>query len=119
ASPFLNLGNPGTINIHSRDPGQHLTPQQRTQLNDAAYERIPQQIFGLLRLDSSPRFVIYSYGQALKPAPRSIVTSGPFFGMCTNYQATAEVATRTVVRIDGAPDHPHAVIEAFNVLQPD
>jgi hypothetical protein len=119
ASPFLNLGNPGTINIRSTTPGDHLTAQQRSLLNDAAYERLPQQILGLIRLDQSPRFVIYSYGQALKPAPHSILTSGPFFGMCTNYQVTAEAATRTVVRIDGAPTNSHAVIETFNVLPPD
>jgi hypothetical protein len=119
ASPFLNLGNPATISLQSTTPGEHLTAQQRSLLNDAAYERIPQQILGLVRLDQAPRFVIYAYGQSLKPAAHSIVTSGPFFGMCTNYQVTAEVATRSVVRIDGAPDNPHAVIETFNVLQPD
>src|SRR5581483_2816135 len=76
---------------------------QATTLSDAAYERLPQQIVGLLRNDPGPRFVIYAYGQALKPADRSLVTSGPYFGLCTNYQVTAEVATRTVVRIDGVP----------------
>jgi hypothetical protein len=119
ASPFLNLGNPANIKLQSTTPGDHLTVQQRSQITDAAYERIPQQILGLLRLDQAPRFVIYSYGQALKPAPQSIVTSGQFFGLCTNYLITAEAATRTVVRIDGAPGNPHAVIETFNVLQPD
>src|SRR5262249_43484774 len=109
ASPFLNWGNPSTINIRSTDPTQRLTAQEQTQINDAALERIPQQIMGLLRLDQSPRFVIYAYGQSLKPAPRSILTSGPFFGLCTNYQVTAEAATRTVVRIDGAPTNSHAV----------
>jgi hypothetical protein len=101
-------------------------------LNDAAYERIPQQILGLLRGDSVPRFVIYSYGQALKPADRSIYTKGgAYFGICTNYQVTAEAATRAVVRIDGIPASPqpgasppafdnlHVVIENFNVLPPD
>jgi hypothetical protein len=71
-------------------------------------------------MDDNPRFVVYSYGQALKPADRSIYTvSGPYFGLCTNYQVTAEVATRAVVRIDGAPANPHAVIESFHVLPPD
>jgi len=79
----------------------------------------------LLKLDPAPRFVIYSYGQALKPADRSVVTSGKYFGMVTNYQITAEVATRTVVRIEGVQTNPHsttnlhAVIESFNVLPPD
>ena len=82
-------------------------------------ERIPQQIMGLLRGGEQPRFVIYSYGQALKPAERSLVTSGPFFGMCTNYQIMAETATRAVVRVEGAPNNPRVVLEEFNVLPPD
>ncbi len=94
-------------------------------LNDDVYERIPQQILGLLDGGQQPRFVIYSYGQALKPAVHSIVTGGQYSGLCTNYQITAEVATRSVVRLDGAqpmpgqPYHPKAVIEKFNVLPPD
>ena len=90
-----------------------------TNMNDTVYERIPQQIFGLLKGAEQPRFVIYSYGQALKPANNSTVVSGPYSGLCTNYQITAEAATRTVVRIDGAPSAPRAVIESFNALPPD
>jgi hypothetical protein len=105
ASPFLN----GNLN----------------QMNDEVVERIPQQIAGLLKGSEQPRFVIYAFGQALKPAPQSIISGGPYLGVCTNYQITAEVATRSVVRIDGAqpvpgrPYNPHAVIENFNVLPPD
>jgi hypothetical protein len=116
ASPFLNTN---TAVLQTRG------------ISEAAYERIPQQILGLLRADPTPRFVIYSYGQALKPAERSIVTSGRFFGMCTNYQITAEVATRAVVRVEGIPNFPawpvpapaltnvNVVVESFNVLPPD
>jgi hypothetical protein len=89
------------------------------QLNDAAFERIPQQILGLLKGGEQPRFVIYAYGQALKPANNSFVVGGSYSGLCTNYQITAEAATRTVVRIDGAPANPRAVVESFNVLPPD
>ena len=113
ASPFLNLS--------SSPPNPPLS--------DAAMERIPQQILGLLKADTVPRFVIYSYGQTLKPAPRSRVTGGAFFGLVTNYQITAEVATRTVVRFDGVQPYQygvvpsitklHPVIESFNVLPPD
>jgi hypothetical protein len=94
-------------------------------MNDEVVERIPQQILGLLKGNEQPRFVIYAFGQALKPAPQSIIPGGAYLGLCTNYQITAEVATRTVVRIDGAqpvpgrPYNPHAVIENFNVLPPD
>jgi hypothetical protein len=89
--------------------------------NDAVIERIPQQILGLLHGgEQPPRYVIYSYGQALKPAPKSLfMGSGPFFGLCTNYQITAEVATRAVVHIEGAPTKPRIVIENFNLLPPD
>jgi hypothetical protein len=105
----------------------------RTNLqNDAVYERIPQQILGLLKGADEPRFVIYSFGQALKPADRSQVTAGgQYFGLCTNYQVVAEVATRSVVRIEGLPQYPsplvpqkpysnlRAVVERFNILPPE
>ncbi|MDB6067816.1 MAG: hypothetical protein JWR26_4024 [Pedosphaera sp.] len=126
SSPFLNTNG---VNI----------PQKG--LNDAAYERIPQQVFSLLRV-GTPRYVIFAYGQGLKPADHSIVTSGQFIGLCTNYAITSEVVTRTVVRFENAPQPvvpfnfvnpthnpfmpgqttvstPRAVIEGFNVLGPD
>jgi len=87
--------------------------------SDAVMERIPQQILGLLKGGEQPRFVIYTYGQALKPADRSRVTTGPYLSLCTNYQITAEVTTRSVVRIDGAPANPRATVESFDVLPPD
>ena len=101
-SPFLNLANTNT-------------------LNDQMYEWLPQQTMSLLRVENAPRYVIYSYGQTLRPAPGSIVTSGgPFFEMVTNYQVVAETATRSVVRVEGAnTPHPHIVLESFNILPPD
>ncbi len=104
-SPFIARGAGGIV----------LT----NQLNDEAFERIPQQILGLLKGGEQPRFVIYAYGQSLKPANNSTVMGGAYSGMCTNYQITAETATRTVVRIDGAPSNPRAVIESFSVLPPE
>jgi hypothetical protein len=119
ASPFLS---PTPVPIP-------FNPNVNVPFSDAAMERIPQQILGLLKADSTPRFVIYSFGQTLKPANHSRVTSGSFFGLVTNYQITAEVATRTVVRFDGVPPYQfgvapvitnlHPVIESFNVLPPD
>jgi hypothetical protein len=95
----------------------------------------------LLRCSSSPRYVIYCYGQALKPAPNSIVTSGPLFGMVANYQVVSEIATRAVVRFGSmvtnvivgtnnlvggtnwfsvpVVTNNNAVIESFNILPPD
>lgn len=102
-------------------------------LTDVAYEWLPQQTMSLLQL-GEPRFVIYAYGQSLQPAPESVVTSGgAFFGLCTNYAPTAEVALRAVVRVEGSPNPAHTntflpltkryppriVVESFNYLAPD
>ena len=102
-------------------------------ISDAVMERIPQQIMGLLTLSHTPRFVVYSYGQTLHPADHSLVLGGTFNLLCTNYQITAETATRAVIRVEGSPDPryatrpdtfgnkypPRIVVEQFNVLPPD
>jgi hypothetical protein len=123
ASPFLNTSISPLLAKGGPNPSYVL--------NDAAIERLPQQILGLLKCDHTPRFVIYAFGQTLKPAPNSKVnSSGPFFGLCTNYQIMAEAATRTVVRFEGVQPYLgsappwaittlHPVIESFNVLPPD
>jgi hypothetical protein len=111
ATPELTVNSPFINTNTAQAPAQAL--------NDEVYERIPQQILGLLRCDTSPRFVIYAFGQTLKPAEHSLETSGSFFGLCTNYQVTAEAATRAVVRIDGAPSKPRVVIESYTPLPPD
>ncbi len=116
-SPFLNL-------------------TQTNWNNDEMYEWVPQQIMSLLRGSSAPRYVIYCYGQTLKPAPNGVYTgtatvdngAEPAFGMITNYQITAESATRAIIRIDGLTDaegrplakpNPHAVIESVAPLPPN
>jgi hypothetical protein len=92
---------------------------------DEMYEWLPQQIMSLVRVENAPRYVIYSYGQTLKPAPGSVVTGSTYFGMVTNYQVVAETATRAVVRVENAPTpenphaSPHIVIESFNILPPN
>jgi len=116
-------------------------------INDEVMERIPQQVLSLLTVEHSPRFVIYAYGQTLRPAPDSVIRGIPQYnGLCTNYQVTAETATRTVVRVEGSPDPqfrndpvfpypdprgnwrmdpygrfypPRIVVEQFNILPPD
>jgi hypothetical protein len=86
-SPFLNWAN---------------VAQQANGISDELYEWLPQQLMSLLRVSDTPRYVIYSYGQALKPAPNGIYTGGgAYFGMVTNYQVVAEAATRAVVRFNG------------------
>jgi hypothetical protein len=119
ASPFLN-----TNGLATATGG----------ITDEMLERIPQQIMSLLTLNQNPRFVIYSFGQTLHPANNSLVVGGTFNGLCTNYQITAETATRAVVRVDGSPDPkytvnnpdtqgryypPRIVVEQFNVLGPN
>ena len=112
-APELTLGSPY---LAGTDPNANITPPG---LNDEVYERIPQQIMSLLRGGGNPpRFVIYAFGQSLRPAEHSVVTSGQLSGMVTNYQVTAETALRVVVRVDGAPKNPHVVIESYNVLPP-
>jgi hypothetical protein len=130
-SPFLNWNDP---------------VQQQNGISDEMMEWLPQQTMSLLRASASPRYVIYCYGQTLKPAPDSIVTSGgAYFGMITNYQIVSEIATRAVVRFnttttnvvtftnglnaDGVyvtnwftvpvVTNNNAVIESFNILPPD
>jgi hypothetical protein len=109
---------------------------KKTMLTDLDYERIPDEILSLVKV-GDVRFVVYAYGQSLKPAPNlpdypSIVTTGPYAGMCINYQITGETAARAVIRVDFErvldptnPDYlkldyrrPHAVVESFNVLTP-
>jgi hypothetical protein len=93
--------------------------------SDEVMERIPQQVMSLLTVNARPRFVIYAYGQSLRPADNSVITAGPFQGLCTNYQVTAETAFRAVVRVDGSvvPGEtnypPRAVLEQFNGLPSD
>jgi len=110
------------------------TVQQQNGISEEMYEWLPQQAMSLLRVSGSPRYVIYSYGQALKPAPGSIYTGSDHFGMVTNYQIVSEAATRAVVRFGStltnivSADYStvtnqvinnNAVIENFNVLPPD
>jgi hypothetical protein len=88
-------------------------------VNDFALERIPQQVLSLLRADE-PRYVVYSFGQALKEAPGSVnLSAGRFYKLCTNYQVRAEFATRSVIRLDGPPGNLRAVVESYYELPPE
>jgi hypothetical protein len=88
---------------------------------DKAVEYIPQQILSLVQRDE-PRFVVYSFGQSLKPAPRSLTTDPSFYHMCTNYQITGEVITKTTFRVEGQPRNPQnplrPVVEKYEILPP-
>ncbi len=91
----------------------------QTNIPDALMEWLPQQAMSLLRVSDQPRFVIYSYGQTLTPAPNGVAVSGQYPGLITNYQVTAETVTRSVIHVEGAPTNTHAVIESYNILPPD
>jgi hypothetical protein len=107
-SPFLNT--PIAVN----PPGMATTP-----LRDKDFEAIPEKILSLLHR-GEPRFVIYAFGQSLKPAPQSILTGGPYRGLVTNYEVSGELASRAVVRIEFDNNRrPFAVVESYNILPPD
>jgi hypothetical protein len=117
--------------------------QQQNGISDEMYEWLPQQVMSLLRDSPSPRYVIYCYGQALKPAPNGVyLASTPTingqspFGMFTNYQVVAETDTRAVVQYNGTLTdvftnsgngwysvpvltNNNAVVQQFNILPPD
>ena len=108
--------------IDPKDPASPFLDRSSTEapypaygINDAALERIPQQILSLVKV-GDPRYVIYAYGQSLRPAENSILTSGSFVGMCTNYQVTGEFVTRTVFQIEGTAGAPRPVVKSFNIL---
>jgi hypothetical protein len=96
-----------------------------TPLRDRHFEAIPETILSLVHAGDR-RFVIYAFGQSLKPAPQSILTGGNYRGLVTNYEVSGELATRTVMRVEldernnpPAAPLPRAVIETFNILPPD
>jgi hypothetical protein len=99
-SPFLSLD----------------TTNQQKGISDEVYEWLPQQMMGLVRA-SEPRYVLYCYGQALRPAPNGTVLSGNNALLITNYQVVAESALRAVIRVDNAnTSTPRPVVESSTVL---
>ena len=115
SAPALTVESP-FLNVKSEN-------QRKYGIGDEVYERIPQQILSLLKEDE-PYVVIYSYGQSLKPADRSRVTlPGTYFNLCTNYQITGEVLTKTALRFDelrrGTNLFYRGVVESYNLLPND
>ena len=114
-SPFLNWNN-----VNQRKYG----------ISDAVYEWLPQQMMSLLTCPTAPRYVVYCYGQALKPAQDGLVTSSATlaggvssFGLVTNYQVVAESAARAVIRVDrhvtAAGTNYTTTVESYNPLPPN
>jgi hypothetical protein len=85
--------------------------------NDEMVERIPQQTLGLLKL-GLPQFVVYSWGQSLRPKDLYSSGSSNLLNICTNYEITGEYLTRTVCHVVGDPGAgtPKIVIDNFNIV---
>ena len=123
-SPFLNRG------LFSVFPGSAPTYSQTAYgISDEMYEWLPQQAMSLMRVSTTPRYVIYGYGQALRPAQNSTYSGGgSLFGLVTNYQVMAESAVRAVVQV-----HPQVTaltngyyvtnytttVESYDILPPN
>jgi len=110
----------GIMNIMANEDVPPVPPNPNNNSSsqwDEVVERIPQNILSLLKV-GDPRFVVYSFGQSLKPANNSLVLGGAYRGMCTNYQITGEVVTRAVCRLsnDSTPTNPKIIVESFNIL---
>jgi hypothetical protein len=78
-----------------------LAAVQNGTASDDLVERIPIQTLGLMKV-GQPQFVIYAWGQALRPKDLYL-GGGPNFNLCTNYQITAEYLSRTVCHVVGEP----------------
>jgi hypothetical protein len=87
-------------------------------LTDEMVERIPQQTLSLLRL-GMPQFVIYSWGQSLKPKNlySALGASASLQNICTNYEITGEFLTRTVCHVVSDPGAaaPKIIIDSYNI----
>jgi len=118
-SPFLHLSN------YVNNAWVEDLPQKKYGISDEMYEWLPQQTLGLLRVGDTPRFVVYCFGQTLKPARDSLVLDNGTgeFGLCTNYQVTAESAARAVIRLErhitATGTNYTPVIESYNPLPPN
>jgi hypothetical protein len=106
------------------------TNQLNYGISDAVYEWLPQQMMSLLTCPTAPRYLVYCYGQTLKPAQDAIVTSstalaggGTAFGLVTNYQVVAESAARAVIRMDrhvsATGTNFTTTVESYNPLPPN
>jgi hypothetical protein len=85
--------------------------------SDEIIERIPQQTLSLLKV-GEPQFVIFGWGQALKPKGPPYLTSlpgGQNNNIYTNYEITGEVLTRTVCHLVHTNGVPKMVIDSYNV----
>jgi hypothetical protein len=100
AAPALTVKSPFLTNITATD------------VSDQVVERIPQQIMGLLKV-GEPQFVIYAWGQSLRP--KNLYLSSPNNNLCTNYEITGEFLSRTVCHVVHTNGPPRMVVDSYNV----
>jgi hypothetical protein len=112
---FHNIGS--LFSAPSLSIDSPFLPVAAEYLPDEEVEAIPQQIAGLIKL-GQPRFVIYSWGQALKPKDIYFGSQTNLFNLCTNYQITGEYLTRTVCHVVGnaATGNLKLQVDSFNIL---
>jgi hypothetical protein len=82
-------------------------------ITDDVVERIPQQVLSLLKV-GEPQFVVFAWGQSLKPKGPPFLGFGANANTYTNYEITGEFLTRTVchlVHTNGLK----MVIDSYNV----
>lgn len=102
-APSLTIGSPFVGN-----------PVNDPNISDQVVESLPQRTLSLLRV-GQPRFVVWAWGQALRPT--GVVLGGQYNQMPTNYAITGESLTRTVCRVERTTNNvPRIVIESFNVI---
>jgi hypothetical protein len=80
--------------------------------SDEVVERIPQQIMGLLKV-GEPQFVIYAWGESLRP--KNIYLGTPNTGLCTNYEITGEYLSRMVCHVVHTNLVPKIVVDSYNI----
>ena len=102
--------------------------QRAEGISDEMYEWLPQQALSLMKVSTVPRYVIYGYGQSLRPAQNSTYSgSGALFGLVTNYQVMAESAVRAVVQVhpqvtatpNGYVTNYTTTVESYDILPPN
>jgi hypothetical protein len=105
--PALTVSSPYTTSIPA------------TELTDEMVERIPQQTLSLLKV-GLPQFVVYCWGQSLKPKSMYTAAAAPAYlnNICTNYEITGEYLTRTVCHVvstDGTAASPKIIVDNYNI----
>ena len=102
--------------------------QRAEGISDEMYEWLPQQALSLMKVSTVPRYVIYGYGQALRPAQNSTYSgNGALFNLVTNYQVMAESAVRAVVQVhpqvtatpNGYVTNYTTTVESYDILPPN